>query len=88
MRTLLLASACILMISAPAPALACRGTDEFPQAFEQLDQSTVSAERMQELRELLSQGQSMHYEGHSQGDGAKLVESLRILDQILSEIGQ
>ena len=86
MRTLLLASACILMIS--GPALACRGTDEFPQAFEQLDRSTVSAERMVELRELLSQGQSMHYEGHSQGDGAKLVESLRILDQILAEIGQ
>ena len=86
MRTLLLASACILMIS--GPALACRGTDEFPQAFEQLDRSTVSAERMVELRELLSQGQSMHYEGHSQGNGAKLVESLRILDQILSEIAQ
>ncbi len=48
MRTLLLASACILVIS--GSALACRGTDEFPQAFEQLDRSTVSAERMQELR--------------------------------------
>ncbi len=86
MRTLLLASACILMIS--GPAVACRGTIEFPQAFEQLDQSTVSAERMQELRELLSQGQSMHDEGHSQYDGAKIGESLRILDEILSEIGQ
>ena len=35
MRTLLLAGACILVIS--GPALACRGTDEFPQAFEQLE---------------------------------------------------
>ncbi len=86
MRTLLLASACILMIS--GPALACRGTAEFPQAFERLDQSTVSAARMQELRELLSRGQSMHDEGHSQGDGAKMGESLRILDEILSGIGQ
>ncbi len=86
MRTLLLASACILMIS--GPALACRGTVEFPQAFEQLDQSTVSAERMQELRELLSQGQELHNEGHSQGDGAKMGESLRFLDEVLSEIGQ
>ena len=86
MRTLLLASACILVIS--GPALACRGTDEFPQAFEQLDQSAVSAERMQELRELLSQGQELHNEGHSQGDGAKMGESLRFLDEVLSEIGQ
>ncbi len=86
MRTLLLANACILMIS--GPALACRGTVEFPQAFERLDQSTVSAERMQELRELLSQGQSLHDEGHSQYDGAKIGESLRILDEILSGIGQ
>ena len=86
MRTLLLASACILVIS--GPALACRGTDEFPQAFEQLDQSTISAERMQELRELLSRGQSLHNEGHSQGDGAKMGESLRFLDEVLSEIGQ
>ncbi len=30
----------------------------------------------------------MHDEGHSQGDGAKMGESLRILDEILSEIGQ
>lgn len=77
---------CIFVIS--GPALAWRGTDEFPQAFEQLDQSTVSAERMQELRELLSQGQSMHNDGHSQGDGAKMGDSLRILDEVLSEIGQ
>ncbi len=86
MRTLLLASACILLIS--GPALACRGTAEFPQAFEKLDQSTVSAARMREIRELLSRGQSMHDEGHSQGDGAKMGESLRILDEILSGIGQ
>ena len=86
MRTLIFASVCIFVIS--GPALACRGTDEFPQAFEQLDQSTVSAERMQELRELLSQGQELHNEGHSQSDGAKMGASLRFLDEVLSEIGQ
>ncbi len=86
MRTLLLASACIVVIS--GPALACRGTDEFPQAFEQLEQSTVSAERMNELEQSLSEGQAMHEEGHSQGDGSKMGASLRILDQVLREIGQ
>ncbi len=86
MRTLLLASACILMIS--GPALACRGTVEFPQAFEQLEQSNVSTERKTELGEQLSQGQSMHADGHSQSDMGKMGESLQILDEILKEIGQ
>ena len=86
MRTLLLASACIVMIS--GPALACRGTAEYPKAFEQLDQSMVSANRIEELREQLSQGQAMHEEGHRQGDMGKMGESLRILDGIRGEIGK
>ena len=86
MRTLLLASACLVVIS--GPALACRGTTEFPQAFEQLEQSTVSAERMNEFSEQLSQGQSIHDEGHSKGDTSKMAESLRILDEIMAEIGE
>jgi hypothetical protein len=86
MRTLLLASTFIVVIA--GPALACRGTTEFPQAFEQLEQSNVSEERKEELREQLSQGQSMHEDGHSQGDMGKMGGSLQILDEILKEIGQ
>ena len=86
MRTLLLASTFIVVIA--APALACRGTTEFPQAFEQLEQSDISPERKKELREQLSQGQSMHDDGHSQGDMSQMGGSLQILDEILKEIGQ
>ena len=86
MRTLLLAGACIVAIS--GPALACRGTTEYPQAFEQLNQSKVPAERMKELMDQLSQGQVMHEEGHRQGDGGKMGRSLRILDGIKAEIGK
>ena len=86
MKTLLLASACIVVIS--GPALACRGTAEYPKALEQIEQSTVSANRIQELREQLSQGQAMHEEGHRQGDMGKMGESLRILDGIRGEIGK
>ncbi len=86
MRTLLLAGAFTVVIA--GPALACRGTVEFPQALEQLEQSNVSTERKTELREQLSQGQSMHADGHSQGDIGKMGGSLQILDEILQEIGR
>ncbi len=86
MRTLLLAGAFMVVIA--GPALACRGTAVYPQAFEQLEQSNVSAERKKELGEQLSQGQSMHDDGHSQSDMGKMGGSLQILDEILKEIGQ
>ncbi len=86
MRTLLLSSAFIVVIA--GPALACRGTTEFPQAFEQLEQSNVPTERKTELGEQLSQGQSMHEDGHSQGDMSQMGGSLQILDEILKEIGE
>jgi hypothetical protein len=86
MKTLLLASAFIVVIA--GPALACRGTTEFPQAFEQLEQSNVSEARKKELREQLGQSQSMHEDGHSQGDMGKMGGSLQTLDEIMKEIGE
>ncbi len=85
MRALLLAGACIVMIS--GPALACRGTTEYPQAFNQIEQSKISSERLNELIEQLRQGQAMHDEGHRQGNMAQIGESIRILDGIKGEIG-
>ncbi len=84
MRTLLLASACIVVIA--GPALACRGTTEYPQISKQLEQSKSSPERIETLMAKLSQGQSMHREGHRQGDMGKLLTSLRILDELKTEI--
>ncbi len=86
MRTLLLASAFIVVIA--GSALACRGTTEFPQAIAQLEQSNISPERKMELGEQLSQGQSMHEDGHSQGDMGKMGGSLQMLDEIMKEIGE
>ncbi|MFQ6017064.1 MAG: hypothetical protein ACE5KF_02615 [Kiloniellaceae bacterium] len=80
MRTLLLASACIVAMA--GPALACRGTTEYPQISKQLEQSKGSPERIEALMAKLSQGQSMHREGHRQGDMVKLLASLRILDEL------
>ena len=85
-KTLLFATACILVIS--GPALARRGTAEFPEVLTQLEQSTISPERMDELIQRLSQGQAMHEEGHSQGDGSKMGAALGILDEIKREIAE
>ncbi len=80
MRTLLLASACMVLIA--GPALACRGTAEYPQISIQLEQSKSSPERVETLMAMLNQGQTMHEEGHRQGDMGKLLTSLRILDEL------
>ncbi len=80
MRTLLLASACVVLIA--GPALACRGTTEYPQIFTQLEQSKSSPERVEALMAMLSRGQTMHNEGHRQGDMGKLLTSLRMLDEL------
>ncbi len=80
MRTFLLASACMVLIA--GPALACRGTAEYPQISIQLEQSKSSPERVEALMAMLSQGQTMHEEGHRQGDIDKLLTSLRILDEL------
>lgn len=86
MRTLLLASALVVAISAPALAF-CRSTTEFPLASAQFEQSNILTERKTELMEQPSQGQSLHEQGVLQGDMGKLAESLRILDAIMAELG-
>ena len=84
MRTLLLASACIVMIS--GPALACRGTAEYPQLSKQLEPAQKSPERIAALMEQIRQGQSMHRQGHREGNMTMLLASLRILDSLKVEI--
>jgi hypothetical protein len=86
MRTLFLASACVVVIS--TQALACRGTAEYPQALTRLENADLLSERKTELMEHLRRGQAIHEEGHRQGDKGKKEESLRILDEILGQISK
>ncbi len=86
MAALLLAGGFIVAIA--GPALACRGTSEFPQAAGEVAQSKIPPERKKALTEQLRQGEAMHTQGHRQGDMMKMGESLRILDGILKQIGK
>ncbi len=86
MAALLLAGGYIVAIA--GPALACRGTAEFPQAAGEVAQSKIPPERKKALTEQLRQGEAMHTQGHRTGDMMKMGESLRILDGILGQIGK
>ena len=86
MRLLLLTGVCLVLIS--GSALACRGTTEFPQVTEQLQSSTLSAERLDALLQQLTQGTAMHEQAHQQGDMSKMGESIRILDDVKKQMNQ
>ncbi len=82
-RSLLLGIIILAIFSlAGAPVFA----DELGELKAQVEQSKSSPERISALMEMLSQGQSMHREGHRQGDMGKLLTSLRILDELKAEI--
>ena len=85
MRTLLIASAFIVVIA--GPALACRGTTEYPDTAKKIEQSTLSPERREELLRQLNRGDAMHKEAHRIGDMGLMGESIRILDGINPQIG-
>ena len=86
MNEMLLAGAFIVAIA--GPALACRGTAEFPQAAGEVAQSKIPPERKKAFTEQLRQGEAMHTQAHRTGDMRKMGESLRILDGILGQIGK
>ncbi len=90
MRLLLIAIAGMVVVS--GPALACRAVNEYPQAFQRLDELTISPERRTEFEERLRTGQAIHGQvihddSYSQDDKEKMRESLRILDGIKAEMG-
>ncbi len=86
MRTLILAGALIALVA--TPALACRGTAEYPEAADDIAQSTLTPERKKEILDQLSVGNALHKEGHQQGNMMKMGESIRILDGIKALTGK
>ncbi|MCH8137441.1 MAG: hypothetical protein IH926_00555 [Proteobacteria bacterium] len=85
MKTILFASACLILVS--GPALACRGTTEYPDTAKKIEQSTLSPERREELLRQLNRGDVMHKEAHRTGDMGLMGESIGILDGINAQIG-
>ncbi len=86
MRTLILAGVLIALVS--TPALACRGTAEYPEAAGDITQSTLTPERKKELLDQLNIGNALHKEAHRVGDMMKMGDSIRILDGIKAQTGK
>ncbi len=86
MRTLILAGVLIALVA--TPALACRGTAEYPDAADGIAQSTLTPERKKALLDQLSVGNAMHKEAHRENDMMKMGDSIRILDGIKAQIGK
>ena len=86
MRTQILAGVLIALLT--TPALACRGTAEYPGAADDIAQSTLTPERKNQLLDQLGVGNALHKEAHRESDMMKMGESIRILDGIKSQIGK
>ena len=80
MRTLILAGVLIALVA--TPALACRGTAEYPEVAADIAQSTLTPERKKELLDQLSIGDALHKKAHREGDMMIMEESLGIIDGI------
>ena len=86
MRTLILAGVMFALVS--TPALACRGTDEYPEAADDIAQSMLTPERKSDLLDQLRAGNALHREAHRENNMTKMGESIRILDGIKAQIGK
>jgi len=88
MRPLLLALALSLasLSFAAAPALACRGTAEYPELEQKLAMSSLPAETKARLQREWSEGKALHDAAHADDDKAKMKQSLEILDRIRQQL--
>ena len=86
MRIFIFAGVLIALVA--TPALACRGTAEYPEVAADIAQSTLTPERKKEILDQLNVGNAQHKESHRSGDMMKRGEAIRILDGIMRQIGK
>jgi hypothetical protein len=83
-KTLLLTCICSVLIS--APALACRGTAEYPDLALRLAAADLPAAEKAGMTARFKEGEAMHQRGHELDDAALRQQSLDILDAIKAKI--
>jgi len=84
MRNLLLAA--IVLLASAGTALACRGNDEYPQSVEMLKSMTMEADKKAALMNMLLKGQKLHDTAHATSDGSMMGQSVKILDDVKSQM--
>ena len=86
MRIIILAGAITAALATPAAA--CRGTAEYPDTIDKIEQSTLTPERKKQLLDQLGSGNALHKQAHQNSDMRKMGNSIRILDDIKSQINR
>jgi hypothetical protein len=85
-KTLLLTCAFATLMA--APALACRGTAEYPDVTVRLASANLPAGEKEALSKQLKEGEVLHDRGHARDDAALRQESLKILDEIKAKLAR
>lgn len=85
MKTILVASVCLAVMS--ASAWACRGTAEFPVVEAQLAMAEISDAEREAYGERLQEGIALHEQGHELDDMELRQRSLEILDGLKVDLG-
>jgi hypothetical protein len=85
MRTLLLSCVAIAMVC--GPALACRGTAEFPEVEAHLVMADLSEADRAAYAEQLQEGIALHEQGHELDSQEVRQQSLEILDDLKVKLG-
>jgi hypothetical protein len=71
-----------------APAMACRGTVEYPQVVLALAEAGILPAEKSRLEEKLEKGEALHRQAHELGRPDIGQESLAILDEIKALLAQ
>ena len=84
MKNILLAA--IILLASSGIALACRGTDEYPQTVESLQNMTMEAKKKAALTKMIMEGKNLHDTAHATNDKSMMRESLKVLDNVKSQM--
>jgi hypothetical protein len=86
MKVVFFLGACAVLLT--TPALACRGTVEYPEVMALLAKADIPEERKQVLADRLTEGKVLHDKGHDMDSQELRLKSLAVLDEIRVEISK
>lgn len=72
----------LLAAATAVPALACRGSAEYPEVAAKLAAASLPADKKADLTRQLEEGRALHDKAHQQSDRGAMQESLKILDRV------
>ncbi len=78
----------VFLVAVSLPALACRGSAEFPQALQTLAQAEMPEDQKLNIRARLREAEALHSRGHEEGNGAMMGRALMVLDDVKAKMAK